>query len=303
MAVIRMSSVLTYNLDTLDYATLRALTWEAMSSKWKRQGHNPVNPSYRADYNEICMSIAELAAHKGKIVMPVIPSFQPFSREISTKAKQRIGSILWGMVSQEIIYIDLPQNTVTGNTCFVFDITEYGLQVLSAGKPIPHDPDGYLSYLKGEIPNIDNVIFSYVSESINAYNHHLLLSATTAIGCASEKAILLLIDAYIPFLSSQQERDSFIKRTKGRFIKTQFEEFQKSLGGRKGEIDKELIDGIDIIISGVFELLRQNRNSTGHPTGKTMSRENVFASLQVFVAYCKRIYALIDFFYKNKVVD
>ncbi len=295
-----MHSVLTYNLDTLDYATLRSLTWEAMNSKWKRQGNNPVTPSYRADYNEICMSIAELAATKNKIATPATPAVQPYSREISKQGRQRIGSILWGLVAQEILYIDLPRNTVTGNTYYAFDITDYGLQVLSAGKPIPHDPDGYLSYFKEEVPKVDDVIFSYVSESINAYNHHLLLSATTAIGCASEKALLLLIESYIPFLPSQQERDSFCKRTNGKFIKTQFEEFQKSLGGQKGRIDKELIDGIDVIISGVFELLRQNRNSTGHPTGKSMTKENVFASLQIFITYCKRIYALIDFFDKNK---
>lgn len=296
-----MSSTLTYNLDALDCAALRTLTWEALNSKWKRQGHYPVTPSYRADYNDICMSIAELAAQKGQIVNPSTPAFQPFTREVSSTGRQKIGSILWGMVAQQILYIDLPRNTVTGNTYYAFDITEYGLQVLSAGKPIPHDPDGYLSYLKSEIPNIDDVIYSYVAESISAYNHHLLLSATTAIGCASEKALLLLIEAYIPFLPSQQERDSFCKRTNGKFIKTQFEEFQKSLGGQKGRIDKELVDGIDIIISGVFELLRQNRNSTGHPTGKAMTKGNVFASLQIFMTYCKRIYELINFFIKNKV--
>lgn len=194
----------------------------------------------------------------------------------------------------------MPINLSSGTTRLVFDITEYGLQVLSSGAPIPHDPDGYLSYIKSEVPNMDDTIHTYISESINAYNHNLFLSATTAIGCASEKALLLLIDAYIPFLPSQKERDSFLNRTKGRFIKTQFEEFQKSFTGHKSRVDKELTDGIDIVISGIFEILRQNRNSTGHPTGKSMTKDRVFASLQLFVTYCKRIYELIDFFNNNK---
>ena len=154
--------------------------------------------------------------------------------------------------------------------------------------------------LSSQLNNISYVIYNYVKESIMAYNHRLFLSATIAIGCAAEKALLLLLDAYISFLPLRQERDSFIKRTRGRFVKVQFEEFQKSLNGHRNEIDKELTDGIDIVISGVFELLRQNRNSTGHPTGKQMQKEEVFASLQVFVTYCKRIYKLINFFNANQ---
>lgn len=295
-----MPSIRKYNLDALNSSMVRSLVWEALESKWSRDGHYPVASSYRATYVDICMSIVELAIRKKIIANPPVPTVQPYMREISEKSRQMIGSVLWELVSQQILYIDLPQNTVTGNTNYAFDITEYGMHVLSEGKPIPHDPDGYLSYLKAEIPNIDDVIFSYIAESVHAYNHHLFLSATTAVGCASEKALLLLLEAYVPFLPSEQERQSFIKKTQGRFIKNQFEEFQKSLGGQKGRIDKELTDGIDIVISGIFELLRQNRNSTGHPTGKSLTKENVFASLQIFVTYCKRIYGLIDFFNKNR---
>lgn len=278
----------------------QSLAWEALSLHWKRQGNWQDCDSYRASYNDICISIAELATRKGMIKQPPVPPFQPYTQDISEKGKQWIGSIIWSMVAQEVLYVDLSVNSLTGDRNTVFDITEYGRQVLSAGKPIPHDPEGYLLYLKTEIPNVDDVIYYYVKESIMAYNHRLFLSATIAIGCAAEKALLLLLDAYISFLPLRQERDSFIKRTRGRFVKVQFEEFQKSLNGHRNEIDKELTDGIDIVISGVFELLRQNRNSTGHPTGKQMQKEEVFASLQVFVTYCKRIYKLINFFNANQ---
>jgi|GEM_PF-588443 len=297
-----MASVRTYNLDTIDIAGIRALLWEALNLKWVRDGYYPVHSNYKVKYYDICMSIAELAAKKNIIQNPPIPQMQPFTNEVSALAKQRIGSVIWELVCQQILYIDLTQNNYSGNQGFIFDITEYGQKVLASGKPIPHDPDGYLDYLRHEIPDIDNVIYTYVAESINAYNNNLLLSATTAIGCASEKALLLLIEAYIPFLPTEKEQASFVQKTKGKFIKNQFEEFQKSLGGQKGRIDKELVDGIDIVISGIFELLRQNRNSAGHPTGKQMKKENVYASLQIFITYCKRIYALMEFFKNNYFV-
>ncbi|MBR6775099.1 MAG: hypothetical protein IKM23_05230 [Bacteroidales bacterium] len=276
-------------MDTVDIEILKSLVWEAMRSKWKREGYYPVVPTFRASYDDICMSVAELAAQKKIIEFHRPQGFTIYSKAISDNGKKKIGIILWSLVAQEILYVE-------NSSCLTFDITEYGEKVLKAEHPIPHDPEGYLAYLKSEVPDVDEVIYTYLSEGINAYNHRLYLSATTAIGCASEKALLLLIEAYISFLPSDKERDSFVKRTNGRQIKTQFEEFWKSFGGHKGELDKELTDGIDIVVGSVFELLRQNRNSTGHPTGKTMPKERVFASLQLFITYCKRIYGLIEFF-------
>ena len=284
-----MISVITYNLDSLDTASLRALVLEALQSKWERSGPRNSGNSYRADYSNICTSIAELAVKKGLIPAPHIPAFQPYTTKVSEKGAQKIGSILWSLVIQEVLYVDMSSSGLA------FDITEYGLNVLSAGIYTPHDPDGYLKALKAEIPDIDDTIFKYVSESIQAYNHHLLLSATTAIGCASEKAILLLVDAYASYLPVK-EQAKFRNHTSGKFIKTQFEEFEKSLNGHRADIERDLIDGIDITISGIFELLRQSRNSSGHPTGKALTREQTFGLLQVFAMYCKRIYDLKHFF-------
>lgn len=280
---------ITYRIDSLEITKVRSLVWEAMRDirKTRYSGSN----SYRASDDQICWSVIELAIKKNIIPNPAIGHFS-HSCKISSRSHELVASVLWELVIQGILYVDSPKDSI-------YNITDYGLQVLFTEKPVPHDPDGYLQYLKTEIPDIDAVIFTYIAEGINAYNHRLYLSATTAIGCASERALLLLIESYAKFLPSEQEMEKFCKRTKGRFIKVQFEEFQKSLGGQKGRIDKELLDGIDIIISGVFEILRQNRNSTGHPTGKSMPKENVFASLQVFVTYCKRIYALIDYFNRN----
>lgn len=281
----------TYSIETLDLVAVRSLVWEAMKSKWKQQ-HN-CSSSYCASEDTICWSVIDLAIQNKHISDPSVGYFQ-YSKKLSKRSHEMIIETLWELVLQGILYVDSLKSGV-------YNITEFGLQVLLAEEPIPYDPDGYLNFLKNEVPEIDEVIFTYVSEAINAYRHRLYLSATTAIGCASEKALLLLIEAYIGFLPSQKEREAFFNRTKGKFIKKQFEEFQKSLNGQRERIDKELLDGIDVVISGVFELLRQNRNSTGHPTGKAMSRDSVFASLQVFVVYCKRIYALITYFRSNGI--
>lgn len=282
-----------YSIETLNISIIRSLVWEAMKSKWKQQYDRPL--SYCANEETICWSVVDLAIQKNYIPNPSAGYVQ-WSKKLSSQSHKAITEALWELVLQGILYVDSIKSGI-------YNITQFGLQVLNAETPIPYDPDGYLGLLTSEIPDIDEVIFTYVSEAVNAYRHRLYLSATIAIGYASEKALLLLIEAYIGFLPSQKEQESFSKRTTGKFIKTQFEEFQRSLGGQKGRIDKELLDGIDVVISGVFELLRQNRNSTGHPTGKAMSKESVFASLQVFIIYCKRIYSMIAYFKANKIVN
>ncbi|MCL2405318.1 MAG: hypothetical protein FWC92_07205, partial [Defluviitaleaceae bacterium] len=67
--------------------------------------------------------------------------------------------------------------------------------------------------LKNDVPNVDDVIYMYAEESIYGYNNGRMLSATITIGVASEKAIMLLIEAFISYLPTENERVSFEKRT------------------------------------------------------------------------------------------
>ncbi len=56
------------------------------------------------------------------------------------------------------------------------------------------------------------------------------------------------------------------------------------------------------MLLGIFEMIRNYRNDAGHPSGKSISREQVYANLQVFIAYCKKVYQLKDFFERNGVI-
>ncbi len=83
-------------------------------------------------------------------------------------------------------------------------------------------------------------------------------------------------------------------------IKIQFEEFQKDFKRIEGTLPKDLTDNYENILLGVFEMLRNQRNSAGHPSGHIVAKEMLFANLQVFITYCKRVYALIDYLKANK---
>jgi len=277
-----------YNVDNLETGQLRSLIWEGIRSGWKTWNSQTDKPSF----DQIWRYISELAVQKGLIENKHQGAGQ-YQISIKKTSSDRITSLLWELVNQNILY------PIINNGNIAYGLSEYGKRVAKSMAPIPHDPDGYLALLKKNIPQIDNVVYRYVQESIYTYNMNLLLSSMTSIGCAAEKSLLLLIEAFSNYIPRENEQKSFLTKTKDRFVKTQFEIFRKSLDGYKGNIEKEnkdLTDGIDIVISGLYELLRQNRNSTGHPTGKEINREEVFACLQVFIPYCKRVYDLIDYF-------
>lgn len=249
-------------------------------------------------YSSICNGVAQIAVNRG-----IAPNPQPNTAiqgatySLDDHDSELVREIIWDLIIERILTIGV--DSTNPNWPFL-KLTSYGLEIIKSQKPIPHDPSGYLNRVKEEIPNIDEVIFKYLEESIHTYNIGAYLSASVTLGCASEKALLLLIESYINFIKDPTKQESFRKKVQGRMIKRQYEEFSKTITAQLSTLPKELSDNITTILLGVFEMIRNNRNDAGHPTGKVIGREQIFAYLQVFIEYCKRIYGLMDFFYGVK---
>lgn len=113
-------------------------------------------------------------------------------------------------------------------------VTEYGQKVIES----PHDPSGYLDKLKEQRPQVDPVILTYIQEILRTYNVNCLLSSTITLGCASVKALLLLIEAYTNSIQNEDTKRRFIERTIGKPISRQFVELKKALEGIKGRLPR-----------------------------------------------------------------
>ena len=224
------------------------------------------------------------------------PSNTIFENKLNNKDVGLIREIIWDLIIQRILSI----GNFNGDAWQFLSVTEYGQRVLNSTEVIPHDPSKYIERVKRSIPDIDTVIITYLDESINTYNINKLLSATIALGCASEKALLLLIDTYTKTFNKAEAGQKFEQKIKNRMIKIQFEEFQKDFKRTVGLLPKGVTDNYENVLLGVFEMLRNQRNFAGHPTGYTVDKEMLFANLQVFVSYCRKIYDLINFFHANK---
>lgn len=177
-----------------------------------------------------------------------------------------------------------------------YHLTAYGEKVINTTEYQPHDPDGYLSRIKTEIPEIDQVIIRYLEESLSCFRKNLLLAAAVMLGCAAEKAMLLLIQAFGDSLSDPQEKQKYEKETKSFIISRKWEALWKRLESISASLPDSLGEDLGTILERVFDIIRTTRNDAGHPTGKTIERETVHANLLLFPIFSKRVYGLIRHF-------
>lgn len=255
--------------------------------------------SPQTQYIGLCNEVATIAVEKGVVPNPrgnTIVYGGSFC--LSGGDENRVREIIWNLVVERVVTIGMNNS----NPAWPWlSLTEYGLEVVNSTEPVPHDPAGYLKRIKDNIPNIDPIILIYLEESLYTYNINALLSSTIALGCASEKALLLLIDSYANAIQDTGRKAKFINDTKGKMIKRQFEEFSKCITNLVGNMPNNISDGLNTVLLGVFEMIRNNRNDAGHPTGKSIPKEYVYANLQVFIPYCHKIYQLIEYFDNNPI--
>jgi hypothetical protein len=177
-----------------------------------------------------------------------------------------------------------------------FHTTEYGDKVVTTTEYQPYDPDGYLARFTTEIPGIDVVIIRYLEECLGCFRRNVLLAAATMLGCATEKAVLLLVDAFGRSLSDSTERQKYEKETEPFIISRKWKALWKRLEPLSSGLPNGLGDDLGTILERVFDIIRTTRNEAGHPTGKVVEKETVHANLLLFPIFCKRVYGLIQHF-------
>lgn len=176
-----------------------------------------------------------------------------------------------------------------------FTITEHGKDVILKEDWLPYDPDGYLKSLKEKVPELDDISFVYIGESISAFNRRHLLSATITLGVASENLMLSLIESYLNWIKNPLRKEKFEKAINNKWISTQYKEFKQEFKLDINQLPKEIQSDWETYLDGIFNFIRLNRNDAGHPTGKEMNAKIVYASLQIFADYARYLYDLIAY--------
>jgi len=252
--------------------------------------------------NDLYGGVARLAVEQHGIVphregrTGIIELMHGSGVRLTEKDCGRVASIIWDLIIEGVVR---PGNENGGDAQLPsFYVTDFGKERIK-DHLTPYDPDGYMKAVRTGIPDVDDVVLTYLTESLHTFRIGSLLSSTITLGCASEKALLILIGAYGDALPSPRQ-EQFRKKTEGIVIKRQFDEFNKMLDSHlKGFLPGDLKDSLDVALNAIFAMLRTNRNEAGHPTGKTVRREEAYASLTVFPTYLKKVYELVTWLKAN----
>lgn len=177
-------------------------------------------------------------------------------------------------------------------------ITDYGKMLIEEDSWLPYDPDGYIAEFKKRVPNLDDLVYVYLGESVQAYHRYCLLSAITMLGVASECLILELMRTFRKWLERKKKDDKSVKDIKKGRMYDRYKALIKALKNNRSDIPDVLWMDMELHLGNTFNYIRECRNEAGHPTGKTIGKRDMYAQLHNFDRYASYIKSLIDNFKK-----
>ena len=182
-------------------------------------------------------------------------------------------------------------------------VTTHGREVLNRGGPPVYDYEGYMADLRSRVPDLDGSVALYVGESLRTYQGNSYLASMTMLGCASERTMRLLFDAYIGAIGEERNRQKLRSRVNGRDISRAYEEFKRSFDSTRSQLqDAGVVNDFDVHVDGVFTFIRLLRNSIVHPTGvPNITSAVVYSNLQQFSQYAETVFKLISYYGRNKI--
>jgi len=220
-----------------------------------------------------------------------------WANRLAPGESSKIREVIWELIIQRILTPG--SNDHNPNLPFI-RLTDWGRECVNAEKIVPYDRNGYLTRLKEVCPNLDSLAEKYVIEALECFRRGCFFAAPVMLGCASEKIIVQLMETFENAIQDPDKKRRFERRMKDISIKSRFDYFRTEFS-RVRNIPPKLTDAIEIQLDGVFTLLRYARNDVGHPTGKEISRDEIFVSFGLFISYCERVNALIDWLKNNLV--
>ena len=272
----------------MEYELIRQLVLEYLRRLLKtgQQGQNQVNR---------VLSYVGRTAYERQLWMPTeLPRLPEHAGDMLTAEDiDKIKAIMWQLIIQGVLVPGV--QGYADNSWPHFSITEYGKTYLETEGSAPYDPDGYLSCIKNDSLNVDDVVLLYLTEGLQCFHRFNYIASAVMVGVAAEKVLLNLIDAFASSMSDSSKASAFRRKTQNAMIKTQFDELTKQLYPLKSKLPNELSKDLETYLDGIFNLIRNYRNEAGHPSGRDIPQEIAYSNLQLFRYFSKRVHGLIEY--------
>ncbi len=212
------------------------------------------------------------------------------------QSHQAAYALIWELVAERLAYIDMTERATENQALY---LTESGRELAAGREPDPRDPSGYLTSLRA-IPGIDSLTMTYAEEALRAYESNCPLATNVLVGVASEQMMLLLGDALADALKSANERQKLKKvlDSKQHFVH-KFDAIKKRLEVRKNDVPDKYGSTLALDLTTTADLIRVDRNDAGHPTGRSFTNGDAFATLTIFARHAERTLGLREWLIAN----
>jgi hypothetical protein len=141
---------------------------------------------------------------------------------------------------------------------------------------------------------VDDLVFIYIRESIQCYLKSNLIASSVMLGVASEAVFNKLLNWMLDNVTNPKLKDRLNRIQNKNDLRGKFDIVYGELEREKNLFKPNIRDNLETNLSGIFQLIRLQRNDSGHPTGKIIPRYQLFIYLNMFPAYCECAYAILD---------
>lgn len=215
--------------------------------------------------------------------------------ELSSYDMELLVEIVWGLARSGVVALAVgrPVSVGVGPKIPSLVITQRGRELLRHKGNSPHHKSRYMAAVKSRVSAPDDVVLSYLDESVEAWRACVYRASAVMLGCACEKLILLLAEA-IASSNWQPYADKLRKKLSSRRLSIS-DLFNVILAALRAEDGKKALpgsisDAFERRLSSIFDYTRILRNRSGHPTGAEVTVEEADTSLRLFSGF----YALVD---------
>lgn len=193
----------------------------------------------------------------------------------------QIKRILWDLSTERII--SWGTDTDSEARWPFFHVTPFGRAYLE--QMVPHflDPNGYLQYVKSLVPSIDDIVLQYTQECARAFRAQLWFASAVMMGAASERTILLLLEAILNKTPSPNKA-RLTKLLEQPKLSEIFKTIQLRISEeiKAGNLPYSVHQGCTEHLLSLAEMIRVHRNEAVHPAAAKIDRQKVLIALQTF---------------------
>jgi hypothetical protein len=244
-----------------------------------------------------------ITAAKGKGLLPTSHSAGGIRYVNSGRSgdEERVSELvreaMWECLIKRLIVFGM--NGSNSNWPF-YRVTEYGASAVKSTTSQPYDPDGFMAHFDATCTGIEPPVRAYVAEAVLAFNSGCTRSSAVMLGCASEKLLLLLCDAFESAISDSAKKAKFTKDLNAKWAishkyATVRDRLDLMVTAKK--LPHEHAETVSSELPAGFELLRRCHNAAGHPdVPGSVDPDTVFMNLRMFTEYARRVHAMIGHF-------